>query len=139
MFKKTLQIIYSPLLTFLILFIISCEDSDNNENSDGIGNGNQEEIFSIVGTWDVYWKMGNSWENYSETWIFRENGTQTYEGSTGSYVYCSEDDVLHIDSPSTNCQCGVGGTSTLDYNGLDEFTMTDCYGNLGLYLKLKRK
>ena len=39
MFKKTLQIIYSPLLTFLILFIISCEDSEDSDLKELVCNG----------------------------------------------------------------------------------------------------
>ena len=78
--------IISQILLLSLIFVISCD-------KDSVSSDEEEESFSIVGTWknDRYTNDGgSSWNNTGSSTVynFRSNGSYTVPGVTSYYKLC---------------------------------------------------
>ena len=119
-------------LIFSLLFVFSCEDKKDNDNTP----------FSIIGTWEYHFRSEGDWNKYlGWTSEFKTDGTyfenKINRTNTWSYNLCESNNVLKIfnsSNPSTeNCDCIQNSYNfNIVYEGKKTFYLNSCSGNPSL-------
>jgi len=110
---------YQYYLLFVFLFILSCDDKKDDDNSP----------FSIIGSWKYYYRDYDNevWKFLGLTWDFRDDG-RIYQDNRPKYYYyyCDTKNYLtySINSINQNCNCITSSTlvtQKLTFEGSDTF------------------
>ena len=115
----------SILFIISFLFILSCDDKKDDDNSP----------FSIIGSWNYYYRTyePEGWKLLGVIWDFRDDG-RIYQDNRPKYYYCDTKNYLtySIDSINENCNCINSSTLVTQkstFEGSDTFFMTYCNEN----------